>query len=61
MIKPKFALGALETLLDGPAQARDSRQLRQGGAWRREGQVVGLLGAGGALAPYQDPVFEALL
>ena len=61
VIEPQIILGALEALLDRPAQACDSRQSGQGGAWGRDGQVVGRLAGVGSLATHQKPVLEAPL
>ena len=61
MIESKIILGALEALLDRPAQAGGGCKFGEGGCRRGEGEEVGFLGGGRAFAADEQPALEALL
>lgn len=61
MVEPQLLLGALETLLDCPAQAGRTGQLGKIGGRRRKDQVVGAVLLIPPAAADQQPALEALV
>jgi len=57
--RPKVVLGALETLLGGPAQAGGAGKFGQGGAFGSEDKVIGALVRLALAAAEEQPALEA--
>ncbi len=58
MVQAEFLFGALEALLNGPAQTRRTCEFRQARAGRRKHEVVGTLLGVAAVAADQNPALE---
>ena len=61
MVKPKIVLGAHKAFLNGPAQARCSRQVLERGSFARIGEVKGQIVGIFEVAAEEQPALEAVL